>query len=288
MRQPPVAQARLVLRDVEHAYATRTAVQGISFSVRPGQTVALVGPSGCGKTTLLRLCAGLATLQGGTLTNRFAHTVMLFQQARLLPWKTVQDNIALGLKARGLPARQRRRVAQDMGLRLGLDALALAQYPHQLSGGMQSRAALARALVLQPDLLLLDEPFSALDVGLRTSMHALLIAQQQARALGVLLITHDLMEAMTLADTVLVLGGAPGQLVYRAELALSAARRSESWAYAQTAALLAQPVVRQAFELPPLDDARGDAAGASATQPQAGMTGQVLAAVHRKAQEHGC
>ena len=286
MMAPPQADpARLVLRDVEHAYATRTAVQGISFTVQQGQTVALGGPSGCGKTTLLRLCAGLATLQNGTLDNGFAHTVMLFQQARLLPWKTVQDNIALGLKARGLPARQRRRVAQDMGTRLGLDALALAQYPHQLSGGMQSRAALARALVLEPDLLLLDEPFSALDVGLRTSMHALLIAQQQARALGVLLITHDLMEAMTLADTVLVMGGSPGQLVYRAELALPAARLSEAWAYRQTAALLAQPVVRRAFDLPPL----ADSVGAEAALPEAvGLTVQALNTGPAGAQERRC
>lgn len=264
-------RAGLMLRGVEHAYGPRVVVEGISLQVRPGRTVALVGPSGCGKTTLLRLCAGLMPVQNGTLSNAFAHTVMLFQQPRLLPWKSVEHNIALGLKARGVPTAMRLRSAREMGAALGLDALSLTQYPHQLSGGMQSRAALARALVLMPDLLLLDEPFSALDVGLKASMHQLVIEQQRARALGVLLITHDLMEAMTLADTVLVMAADPGRLVYRVELTVAAAQRSVAWAYQQTAALLSQPVVRQAFDLPPLGST-----SVAVTTVAAGVDGSTL------------
>lgn len=266
-----MSQAGLMLRGVEHAYGPRVVVTGISLQVRPGRTVALVGPSGCGKTTLLRLCAGLLPVQAGALCNQFTHTVMLFQQPRLLPWKTIEDNIALGLKARGVAATTRLRSARDMGAALGLDALSMAQYPHQLSGGMQSRAALARALVLAPDLLLLDEPFSALDVGLKASMHQLVIEQQRTRSLGVLLITHDLMEAMTLADTVLVMATDPGRLVYRVELTVPAARRGVGWAHQQTATLLSQPVVRQAFGLPalvseasmPADQVAGGSVGAT-------------------------
>ncbi len=272
-----MSHAGLVLRGVEHAYGPRVVVEGISLQVRPGRTVALVGPSGCGKTTLLRLCAGLVPLQTGTLSNQFTHTVMLFQQPRLLPWKTIEDNIALSLKARGVAIATRLQSARQMGAALGLDALSLAQYPHQLSGGMQSRAALARALVLAPDLLLLDEPFSALDVGLKATMHQLVIEQQRARSLGVLLITHDLMEAMTLADTVLVMASDPGRLVYRVELTVAAARRSVGWAYQQTAALLSQPVVRQAFDLPP---PAGDALVAAADA--AGLHGVAGGAVARE------
>lgn len=133
-----------------------------------------------------------------------------------------------------------------------LDALALLQYPPQLSGGMQSRVALARALVLEPDLLLLDEPFSALDIGMKTQLHRLLLAERDRRPLSVLMITHDVMEAVALADTVLVLSGAPAQLRWRLDLAVPAAQRDDAWVHHQTAMLLAQPAVRQAFDLPPL------------------------------------
>ena len=146
----------LVVRDLEHAFATRTVLEGVSLRLPAGETLALVGPSGCGKSTLLHLCAGLLDVRTGEIHNGFARTAMLFQQPTLLPWKTTLDNIALGLKAQGVPGRERLARATRMGNLLGLDDVALAQFPHQLSGGMQSRAALARALVLSPDLLLLD------------------------------------------------------------------------------------------------------------------------------------
>ena len=242
----------LRIEALSHAFGPRTVLENIDLALPAGRTLALVGPSGSGKSTLLHLCAGLLTVRDGQIENGFARTTMLFQQPHLLPWKSALDNIALGLKAQGMKHAERVVVARAMGRAMGLDDLALAQFPPQLSGGMQSRAALARALVLRPDLLLLDEPFSALDIGMKQQMHRLLLAEQQRRPLAVLMITHDVMEAVALADTVLVLAGAPATIRWRLDLSVPARRRDDAWVHHQTALLLAQGPVRQAFDLPPL------------------------------------
>ena len=254
----------LVVTGLEHAFATRTVLQGVSLRLPAGQTLALVGPSGCGKSTLLHLCAGLLDVQDGEVRNGFDRTAVLFQSPHLLPWKTTLDNIALSLKARGVNRRTRTARAMAMGHALGLDDVALAQFPNQLSGGMQSRAALARALVLEPDLLLLDEPFAALDIGLKAQMHQLLLEQQRTRGLAVLMITHDVTEAITLADRVRVMAASPGRFVWEMTLPVPAIARSEAWVHQHTAALLAQPVVRAAFELPPLRGVAVEAGSGSA------------------------
>lgn len=280
----PIERNALQVQALSHAFGPRDVLQDIDLRVDAGRTVALVGPSGSGKSTLLHLCAGLLAVREGRVDNGFARTVMLFQQPYLLPWKTVLQNIALGLKARGVARAARCAQARAMGLAMGLDDLALAQFPPQLSGGMQSRAALARALVLEPDLLLLDEPFSALDIGLRDQMHRLLLAEQQRRALAVLLITHDLMEAVALAGSILVLAGSPARICWKLDLSVPAAERTDDWIHRQTALLLAQPVVRAAFELPAQRAARAGDAAAPAVADGLLSTGSPVVTQHMESE----
>lgn len=243
--------AKLHLQHIAHAYALRKVLENIDLELPAGQTVALVGPSGCGKTTLLHLCAGLLNIQEGQLKNEFLRPAVMFQQPRLLPWQTTLANIALGLKALGLPSYERQLKARAMAQAVGLDELALEQFPHELSGGMQSRAALARALVLAPDLLLMDEPFSALDIGLKSQLHRLLLGHQAEYGLAVLMITHDLMEAVRLADSLLVMAANPGRIIDRIELNTPARTRTDADVYQITAQLLQRPSICTSFGLEP-------------------------------------
>lgn len=192
------------------------AVRDASLAVGENEFVSVVGPTGCGKTTLLNAAAGLlAPTQGRVLVrgeplegiNRSAG--YLFQADALMPWKTALDNVAIGLVLRSVPVTQAREQAREWLARVGLRAFA-DRYPHELSGGMRKRVALAQTLILDPKLLLMDEPFSALDVQTRSLMENELLALWQRDRKSVLFVTHDLEEAIALSDRVIVLSAGPG------------------------------------------------------------------------------
>lgn len=238
---------RLFLSDITHAYGFDRVLDGVNVLVNAGEVVALVGPSGCGKTTLMNMAAYLIEPDKGDVYNGFETTSVLFQDPRLLPWKRSGDNIAWGLKARGIGRAERLERAKKLAADVGLKKSDLDKFPHELSGGMRQRVAMARALVVRPELLLLDEPFSALDIGLKRELHELLLDEISQRSLTVLFITHDVMEAVRLADRILVFEANPGTIVYTYTNQLPASQRDLEYQYTTTAGLLSEPVVDSAF-----------------------------------------
>lgn len=239
----------LHIRHLHHRYGPTEVLTDVGLDLYAGETLALVGPSGCGKSTLLQVVAGLLTPSEIVMHCDFRGIGYVFQQPNLMPWMTAQDNIALGLKALGVPREARRRQASAMALRLGLNLDDLGKYPHELSGGMQSRVSLGRALALSPDLLLLDEPFAALDVGLKLELYGLLREQVVQRGSAVLMITHDLMEAVRLADRILLMVPEPGRVVHEFSLEMPQDERTETWIYRSTGELMQRREVRIAFGL---------------------------------------
>ena len=186
------------LANFTRSFGDTSVIRNLDLAIAPGEFVALLGRSGSGKTTLLRTLAGLDDVQGQDVRLP-ASRATVFQDARLLPWKKVWQNVALGLRG-GAPRHHAEQALREVGLDHRLDA-----WPLTLSGGEAQRAALARALVRKPELLLLDEPFAALDALTRIKMHALVLALWRAHQPAVLLVTHDVEEAMALADRILVL-----------------------------------------------------------------------------------
>lgn len=239
----------LHIRHLQHKYALTEVLSDINLDLFAGETLALVGPSGCGKSTLLHIIAGLLTASEAVIEQGFRGPACMFQEPRLLPWKTAEDNITLGLKALNIPKRARQQQAQQMAETLGLTLDDLAKYPHELSGGMQSRIALGRALIIKPDLLLLDEPFSALDIGLKLELYTLLRQHITERGTAVLMITHDLMEAVRLADRIVMMVPDPGRLIGEFTLQKPHAERSDAWIYQTTAELMANDNIRIGFGL---------------------------------------
>ncbi len=194
----------LRLEAVRKHYGPREVLKGLDLEIAPGEFVAIVGRSGCGKSTLLRLVAGLESSQHGSIhydgTARAGHpdARIMFQDSRLLPWKRVQDNVALGLPA------SERIEAEFVLEQVGLRDRRL-EWPARLSGGQRQRVALARALVHKPRLLLLDEPLGALDALTRIEMHALIASVWQTHGFTALLVTHDVSEAVALADRIVLI-----------------------------------------------------------------------------------
>jgi len=219
------SEAAVRVRRLDRIFASRkgasvTALQGVDLDVAPGEFVSLIGPSGCGKSTLLRLIADLDTPTTGELTvfGKSARQARLdqdygiaFQQAGLLPWRTVAGNIELPLKLHGAGKAQRRERTRELIELIGLQEFA-SSYPDQLSGGMQQRVAIARALAERPRLLLMDEPFGALDEMTRERMQNELVRICAETAAAVVFVTHSIPEAVFLSDRVVVMSPRPGRI----------------------------------------------------------------------------
>jgi NitT/TauT family transport system ATP-binding protein len=229
-----VPEPVLDLKSVTVRYLTssglNTAVSDVTAKVRSGEFVSIVGPSGCGKSTLLHVAAGLirpaagkVTYLGREWTGLHPDVGYVTQKDTLLPWRTVVDNIALPLQLKGVRKSERRKIAGDMAASLGLGAC-LKQFPNQLSGGMRQRVQLGRTLVIRPKLLLMDEPFGALDAYLRLRMQELLLSILRGYPVSTVFVTHDLGEAITLADRVIALSGNPGRLTLDCAIEMPAER----------------------------------------------------------------
>src|ERR1700730_11844768 len=217
----------------DDSFARRLALDAISFSVAAGELVSLIGPSGCGKSTLLRLIAGLDSPDSGELligskpiTEPNAERGLVFQDPNLFPWCTVRRNIEAGLIARGVLREKRHEVDEFMRL-VGLESFADA-YPHHLSGGMAQRAALARALINHPKVLLLDEPLGALDQFTRMRMQDEVLRLWQARRTTMVLVTHDIDEAIYMSDRIAIMTPRPGRIERVIEVALERPRQRSS------------------------------------------------------------
>src|SRR2546427_6159863 len=216
---------RLEYRNVTMRFADASGTQGltairdVSFSVADGEVVALIGPSGCGKSTLLNIGAGLyapsagrAHVDGEQVEGPNAHVAFMLQKDLLLPWRTILENVMFGVEIQRLALPERKRRAHALLENFNLAEFA-GHYPHQLSGGMRQRVALARTLAVDPSVLLLDEPLSAVDAQTRMVLQRELAQTLKRAGKTALLITHDLLEAVTMSDRVLVMSRRPGRII---------------------------------------------------------------------------
>jgi NitT/TauT family transport system ATP-binding protein len=226
--RPAPDRIKLAVEDVSKTFRVRggpgekdsllPVLRHVSFAVDENEIVSLVGESGCGKTTLLRIIQGLVRLDRGTirLDGHIVHGPgrdrgFVFQQPNLLPWRTALGNVELGLELQGVAAPARRQTAQRLLALVGLSVSAR-QFPHELSGGMQQRIGLARALAIDPAVLLMDEPFSALDAQTREILQRELLRIHGETGKTIVFVTHDLDEAIYLSDRVIVMGAKPGRI----------------------------------------------------------------------------
>jgi len=228
-----VPTGRLELRDIAVSFPSPgderlVALDGLDLTVEPGQIVAVIGPNGSGKSTLLRVVAGLlrpdrgtAALDGVAINHPNPRVGIVFQEPRLLPWRTTAANVAYPLELAGAPIETRRPRVEGLLRTVGLESVS-GLIPSQLSGGMRQRAAVARTLALEPHVLLLDEPFSALDELTRERLNRELLALAADRAATLLVVTHSVQEAIFLADRVIVLSARPGRIA--ADIAVPLAR----------------------------------------------------------------
>ena len=230
----------LELDGVSKAFGTFYALRDVALTLEAGELVCLVGPSGCGKSTLLRIIAGLASVTAGEVRyrgERFTgvnpHTAIVFQTFALFPWLTVIGNVDVALKARGMEAAERQRRAAELVRMVGLAGFESA-YPRELSGGMRQKVGFARALAVEPELLCLDEPFSALDVLSAEALRGELLELWLNRSMptkAILMVTHNIEEAVELADRVVIMGNDPGRIVSELRIDLRHPRNRKDAAF---------------------------------------------------------
>jgi NitT/TauT family transport system ATP-binding protein len=214
----PAVHADKLSKSFTHEGKSEQVLEDITFSIGEGEIVSILGQSGCGKSTLLNVLGGFEKCEGGSVTvggmpvirpNR--KCVMLFQDYGLLPWRSILGNVELGLEPLRLPSKEQKERALKYIRLVGLEEKSTA-FPHQLSGGMKQRVALARALAMQPELLLMDEPFAALDTFTRYALQDELLRIQAREGVTIVLVTHDIDEAVYLSDRVFVMKSSPGRL----------------------------------------------------------------------------
>lgn len=212
----------ITLSHVHKAYSNGTvALQDMNLTIQEGQFVSLVGPSGCGKSTALRIIAGLGKMSSGSIEwsdrQNSRKLAFVFQEAALMPWATVVDNVRLPLKLAGVSQQKSRAAVQEAIYMVGLNGFEKS-YPRELSGGMKMRVSIARALVTQPKILLMDEPFGALDEMTRSKLNSDLLELWQQKRWTVVFVTHNIYEAVYLSNRVIVMAARPGRVVSEIEI----------------------------------------------------------------------
>lgn len=240
--------AKLDVNGLNFYFGFTQILKDINFTLHSGEIVSIVGPSGGGKTTLLKVCAGLLDFSEGEVKNDFSSFAFAFQDARLLPWKNVLENIMMPLSSNVKP-KELKATAEELALRFGLEKGDFDKYPKDLSGGMRQRVSFARALIKRPDILFLDEPFSALDIGLKRELQDFVLKGREMHGTGILFITHDLMEAVRMSDTILLLKSNPGEIIRRYSIDTPTSKRDDSFVFAKTREFLSDDDVIRTFEI---------------------------------------
>ncbi|DAB32582.1 MAG TPA: ABC transporter ATP-binding protein [Sulfurospirillum sp. UBA11407] len=239
---------KLEVKELNFYFGFTQILKEIDFELQSGKIVSIVGPSGGGKTTLLKLCAGLLDVTEGEINNTFSSCAFAFQDARLLPWKSAVENIMLPIVAKK-PYQEAYEEASKIALRFGLEQSDLKKYPKDLSGGMKQRVNFARALITKPKLLFLDEPFSALDIGLKKDLQNFVLESTCKVRTSVLFITHDLMEAIRLSDEILLLKSDPGEIIKRYEIKEPQQSRDDEFVFEKTKEFLSDRDIIETFEI---------------------------------------